>query len=294
LKTRLGFIRGLLSLVFYAGNTLFWCIPIFFLALLKVLIPNSKFQNQCRKASVASASYWVGVNNFNQKLFGSTTMTVHGDHELDLKGKYLVLANHQSWVDILVLQRIFHRKIPFLKFFIKKELLWFPILGQAWWVMEFPFMKRYSKQFLQKKPHLKGMDLKITRKACEKFKTTPVSIMNFVEGTRFTAEKHEKQQSPYQNLLKSKAGGIAYVLGSMGDQLNAILDVTIVYPKRMNSFWAFICGYIREVKINVRSMPITEDLLGNYSEDKSYQERFHRWLNNLWEEKDRGIQEMLA
>lgn len=172
--------------------------------------------------------------------------------------------------------------------------MWFPILGQAWWVMDFPFVKRYSRQFLRKKPHLKGMDLKITRKACEKFKNAPVSIMNFVEGTRFTAEKHEKQQSPYQNLLKSKAGGIAHVLGSMGDQLNAILDVTIVYPRGMNSFWAFVCGYIREVKINVRSMPITEDLLGNYSEDKSYQKRFHHWLNNLWKEKDRGIQEMLA
>lgn len=155
-------------------------------------------------------------------------------------------------------------------------------------------MKRYSKQLLQKKPHLKGKDLKITRKACEKFKTSPVSIINFVEGTRFTPEKHVKQQSPYQNLLKSKAGGIAHVLGSMGDQLNAILDVTIVYPKGMNSFWAFVCGYIHEVRVTVRSMPITEDLLGNYSEDKSYQERFHRWLNKLWEEKDRGIGEMLA
>jgi len=294
LKTRFGFIYGLLSLAFYAVNTIFWCIPIFFLALLKLLIPNPIFQNQCRRASSALAGYWVGVNNFNQNLFCNTTMMVQGTHELDLNGKYLVLANHQSWVDILVLQRIFHRKIPFLKFFIKKELLWFPVLGQAWWALDFPFMKRYSKQFLQKKPHLKGKDLQITRKACEKFKTSPVSIMNFVEGTRFTSEKHEKQQSPYQNLLKSKAGGVAHVLGSMGDQLNAILDVTIVYPKGINSFWAFICGYIREVRINVRSMPVTEDLLGNYSEDKSYQKRFHCWLNNLWEEKDRGIREMLA
>jgi 1-acyl-sn-glycerol-3-phosphate acyltransferase len=294
LKTCFSLIRGLLSLTFYGVNTLFWCIPIFFLALLKLLIPNPVFQDRCRRAASAMAGYWVGVNSFNQNVFGGTTMTVEGTQELDLKGKYLVLANHQSWVDILVLQRIFHRKIPFLKFFIKKELLWFPILGQAWWALDFPFMKRYSKQFLQKKPHLKGMDLKITRKACEKFKTAPVSIINFVEGTRFTIEKHEKQQSPYRNLLKSKAGGIAHVLGSMGDQLNAILDVTIVYPQGRKSFWAFICGYIREVKIHVRAMPITEDLLGNYSDDKSFQERFHQWLNTLWEEKDRGIQEMLA
>jgi 1-acyl-sn-glycerol-3-phosphate acyltransferase len=293
-KKRFGFVCGLVSLIFYAVNTLFWCIPIFTLAFFRLLIPNPVFQNQCRRASSALAGCWVAVNNFNQNVFGHTTLRVQGAHALDVKGKYLVLANHQSWVDILVLQRIFHRKIPFLKFFVKKELLWFPVLGQAWWALDFPFMKRYSKQLLQKKPHLKGKDLKITRKACEKFRTSPVSIINFVEGTRFTPEKHEKQQSPYQNLLKSKAGGIAHVLGSMGDQLNAILDVTIVYPQGMNSFWAFVCGYIHEVRVTVRSMPITQDLLGNYSEDKSYRERFHRWLNNLWEEKDRGIREMLA
>ena len=54
---------------------------------------------------------------------------VEGVETLDRSEWYLVLANHQSWVDIAVLQRIFHRKIPFLKFFIKKELLWLPILG---------------------------------------------------------------------------------------------------------------------------------------------------------------------
>lgn len=289
-----GVMRGVLSLVFYTVNTLFWSSLILTLSVLKLFIPDGNFKNRYRRVLNAMAGCWISVNSFNQKLLGATTMTVYGDRGLDTKGKYLVLANHQSWVDILVLQRIFHRKIPFLKFFIKKELFWFPFLGQTWWALDFPFMKRYSKQLLQKKPHLKGKDLEITKKACQKFRTTPVSIMNFVEGTRFTPVKHEKQQSPYQNLLKSKAGGIGYVMGAMGDQLNAILDVTIVYPKGLKSFWAFVCGSIREVRVNVRKLPVTPDLIGNYSEDKSYQERFQRWLNHLWEEKDRGIQKMLA
>jgi 1-acyl-sn-glycerol-3-phosphate acyltransferase len=206
----------------------------------------------------------------------------------------LVLANHQSWVDILVLQRIFHRKIPFLKFFIKKELIWFPVLGQAWWAMDFPFVKRYTKSDLRKKPHLKGKDLEITRKACQKFKKIPISIMNFVEGTRFTNEKHRRQQSPYPHLLKPKAGGIAFVLGSMGKQIHRVLDVTIVYPDGVSNFWALLCGKIREVKVRVRSLPVSPGLLGDYANDGTFRAGLQRWLNNIWAEKNRYIEEMMA
>jgi 1-acyl-sn-glycerol-3-phosphate acyltransferase len=287
-------MRGLASLIGYLVNTVFWCIPLFLLALLKFLIPIKSFRTWCDRVLSATVSNWVAMNTLNQRLFSNTSLVVQGLQGYSLKNKYLVVANHQSWVDILVLQRIFHRQIPFLKFFIKRELRWFPVLGQAWWALDFPFMKRYSKKVLKKKPHLKGKDLEITRKACEKFKSTPVSIMNFVEGTRFSVRKHMQQGSPYRSLLKSKAGGISYVLSSMGDQLNAILDVTIVYPKNIKSFWAFVCGEVSEIKIKIRSVPITADLLGDYTTDRSFRDQFHGWLNELWMEKDRCIQEMSA
>lgn len=292
MQTLLKTLRGLTSLFIYAVNTVFWCIPLFFLALLKILVPLKAFRLWCSQILNAIATNWVGVNNWNQHLLSNTTMIVQGCHEFNPKKKYLVLANHQSWVDILVLQRIFHRKIPFLKFFLKKELIWFPILGQAWWALDFPFMKRYSKQLLNKKPHLVGKDIEITRRACEKFKALPISIMNFVEGTRFTPQKHKQQQSPYRSLLKSKAGGIAYVLTSMGDQLTAILDVTIVYPGDVKSFWSFLCGEISEIKINIKSLPVTPELLGDYAQDKSFRDQFQLWLNSLWREKDQLIQYM--
>jgi 1-acyl-sn-glycerol-3-phosphate acyltransferase len=242
----------------------------------------------------AIAENWIWVNNLNQKLVGNTRWDIQGMEALERYDWYLVLANHQSWVDILVLQRIFHRKIPFLKFFIKKELLWFPILGQAWWAMDFPFVKRYTQSDLKKKPHLKGKDLEITRKACKKFKKIPVSIMNFVEGTRFTNEKHRKQQSPYSHLLKPKAGGIAFVLGSMGKQIHRVLDVTIVYPDGVSSFWALLCGKIREVKVKVRSLPVSPRLLGDYANDGNHRAGLQHWLNNIWAEKNRYIEEMRA
>ena len=112
---------------------------------------------------------------------------------------YLMTSNHQSWADILVLQKVTNRRVPSLKFFLKQELIWVPLLGLAWWALDFPFMKRYSRAQLEKRPELKGKDMETTRKACEKYAHYPVSVMNFFEGTRFTEEKHRQQNSPYRH-----------------------------------------------------------------------------------------------
>ncbi len=290
-----GAVRGSLSLILYILNTVFWCIPLFGLVLAKAAVPLESWRRRCSRILNAIAENWIWVNNQNQRLIaGNTRWEVQGIETLERSEWYLVLANHQSWVDIVVLQRIFHRKIPFLKFFIKKELLWFPVLGQAWWAMDFPFVKRYTKSYLQKKPHLKGKDIEITRKACQKFKKIPVSIMNFVEGTRFTNEKHRRQQSPYSHLLKPKAGGTALVLSSMGEQINRILDVTIVYPDGVTSFWAFLCGKIRKIEVRVRSLPVSPELLGDYANDRHFRAELQRWLNNIWAEKNRYLEEMMT
>jgi len=290
-----GAVRGGLSLVFYILNTLFWCIPLFVLVAVKAAVPLEAWMRRCSRMLNAIAENWIWVNNQIQKLMsGNTRWEVQGLETLERSEWYLVLANQQSWVDILVLQRIFYRKIPFLKFFIKKELLWLPVLGQAWWAMDFPFVKRYAQRYLQKKPHLKGKDLEITRKACQKFKKMPVSIMNFVEGTRFTSEKHRRQKSPYSHLLKPKAGGIAFVLGSLGEQIHRVLDVTIVYPDGISNFWALLCGKIRKIKVRVRYLPVSPELLGDYVNDGHFRAGLQRWLNNIWAEKNQYIEEMSA
>jgi len=283
-----------LSLALFILNTVFWCIPLFVLVAVKAAVPLESWMRRCSRMLNAIAENWIWVNNQNQKLFGNTRWDVQGMETLERSEWYLVLANHQSWVDIVVLQKIFHRKIPFLKFFIKKELLWLPVLGQAWWAMDFPFVKRYTKSHLQKKPHLKGKDLEITRQACKKFKKIPISITNFVEGTRFTNEKHRRQQSPYPHLLKPKAGGIAFVLDSMGEQIHRVLDVTIVYPDGVTNFWALLCGKIRKIKVRVRSLPVSAELLGDYTNDGHFRAGLQLWLNNIWAEKNRYIEEMMT
>jgi 1-acyl-sn-glycerol-3-phosphate acyltransferase len=281
-------------MILYTLNTIFWCTPLFAVALIKLVLPVKPVQVGCRKILTVMANGWVAVNNLNLRIFNGVRWEVHGIDNLDPKGWYLVVANHQSWADILVLQTIFYRKIPFLKFFLKKELFWFPLLGQAWWALDFPFMKRYSRRFLKKHPHLIGKDMEITRRACEKFRHIPVSVMSFVEGTRFTHEKHTRQRSPYTHLLRAKAGGMAFVLGAMGDKLQHILDVTIAYPQGTVSFWDFVSGRVKEVRIHVNTLPVDSEMMGDYLQNPQFKRAFQGWLNRLWQEKDQHLARMLA
>ena len=237
-------IIGAISFFLYLFNTLFWLVPLVIFSFLKAIIPIDPSQKLFSYLVDGMASNWIATNTLIQKLLTKTKFQVDGLDDLTMNDWYLVISNHQSWVDILVLQRLLHGKIPFLKFFLKKELIYVPFMGIAWWALDFPFMKRYSKDFLKKNPHLKGKDIETTRKACEKFKHKPVSVMNFLEGTRFTPQKHNKQQSKFQYLLKPKAGGIAFVLDAMGDHLTKIVNVTIYYPDGIPTFFDFISGRV--------------------------------------------------
>jgi 1-acyl-sn-glycerol-3-phosphate acyltransferase len=277
-------ITGALSLLLYLINTLFWFVPIMLLALLK-LPPVVRWQRWITYLLDACAVAWISVNNCTTRLLTRIRWQVSGLEQLSRKDWYLILANHQSWADILVLQNVFNRKVPFIKFFLKKELLYVPLLGLCWWALDFPFMKRYSKSFLQRNPHLKGKDIETTRKACQKFRFKPAAIMNFVEGTRFTPDKHQLQQSPFVHLLKPKAGGAAFVLGAMGEQLHRVLDVTIYYPQGIPSFWDYISGKVHDITVQIKVLPITPELLGNYN-DLQYRERFQQWINQLWQQKE--------
>lgn len=276
-------------MILYTINTIFWLLPIVVFSILKALVPIDLWRKIFSYLLDRMASNWVVVNTLIQKLFNKTKLVVTGLENLEKKQWYLVISNHQTWVDIVVLQRILRGKIPFLKFFLKKELIYVPFLGIAWWALDFPFMKRYSQSFIKKNPHLKGKDIETTQKACAKFKHKPVSIMNFIEGTRFTHEKHDKQNSPFQHLLKPKAGGIGFVLSTMGDQLNKVLDITIYYPETTPTFIDFLCGRIKEVYIDIEVKDIDQSLTGDYVNDRAHKIQFQKWVNQLWLDKDEKL-----
>ncbi|MFD2165683.1 acyltransferase [Thalassotalea euphylliae] len=289
-----GPILGFLSMLCYTINTLFWVIPVVLSSFLKALIPLNGWQKVTSYLLDQMASNWVACNTFIQNLFTKVDYKVTGLDKLAKKDWYLVVSNHQSWVDILVLQRLLHGKIPFLKFFLKKELIYVPVLGIAWWALDFPFMKRYSQAFLKKNPHLIGKDIETTRKACEKFKHKPVSVMNFIEGTRYTQQKHDKQKAPFKRLLRPKAGGIAFVLDAMGEHLQKIVNVTIYYPEGIPTFADFISGRVKEIDVNIELLDIDERISGDYFNDKAFKQSFQGWINELWQSKDATLEQMVT
>ncbi len=292
LATLPSFIRVPLAMLALTLNILLHVIFVFVFTLIKLVLPIPSVRRACSRVLVWVAESWIGVNNSLFGLFTRIRWQLEGLDGLLRDGSYLVLCNHQSWVDIPVLQKIFNRRIPFLRFFLKQELIWVPLLGPAWWALDFPFMKRYSRQTLLRHPELQGKDREATRRACEKFRHMPVSVMNFAEGTRFTQAKHDAQASPFRHLLRPKAGGVAFVLDAMGDALHAILDVTIVYPGGPCTIMDLIAGRVHDIHVHVRERPIAPWLIGNYDEDPAFRGRVKAWMQALWVDKDAQIARM--
>ncbi|MDX2320937.1 MAG: acyltransferase [Moritella sp.] len=285
-------VAGAIAFTCYLLNTIFWLIPIVVLSLLKSVTPFKITQKTLNHLLDGCASNWISVNGITQRLIGNPNIQIDGLAGLSLNKWYMVISNHQSWVDILVLQRVLNGQIPFLKFFLKKELIWVPFLGLAWWALDFPFMKRYSKKFLQKNPHMRGKDIETTKKACAKFQHKPVSVMNFVEGTRFTQDKHSQQASTFKHLLKPKAGGIAFALDAMGGQLDTLVNVTIHYPQGIPTFWQFISGQVDQIQVQITTQDIHPSYIGDYANDKAFQANFQQWINALWVNKDAEIEQL--
>ncbi|WP_225781943.1 acyltransferase [Xenophilus sp. Marseille-Q4582] len=288
-------LRGLIAGLLLVVNTLFWAAPLFLLALLKLLLPVRALRRPLDRALNACASGWIQCNNLWIRLVQRERWDVQRPAGLERQGWYLVNCNHRSWVDIFVLQQAFSGRIPLLKFFLKQQLIWVPVVGLAWWALEFPFMKRHSRAALRRNPQLRHEDRETTRRACEKFRHVPTSIANFAEGTRFTPAKHQAQGQPYRHLLKPKAGALALAMHAMGTQFRSLIDVTIAYPRGVPTFWDLLCGRAGHAVLRARTLPIPlEFSTGNYEEDKPFRARFHRWLAQLWTEKDELLDELMA
>ncbi len=275
-------------------STVVHTLVLFAIAIPKALLRLQGFRAGCGRLLVRIAESWIGVNSWLIDHATPTRVLVEGGSGLRRDGHYLVLANHRSWVDILILQHVLNRRVPLMRFFLKSQLIWVPLLGLAWWALDFPFMRRYSRKVLARRPELAGRDIAATRRACEKFRGLPVAIMNFVEGTRLTEDKRRRQDSPYAQLLRPKAGGIALVLDAMGEALHSVLDVTIAYPAGTPTLADLVAGRIPGIRVDLRERAIPDELRGlDYEGDASARVRYQRWLNGLWLEKDALLARML-
>ena len=288
-------LRIPLFLIFLSLNTIFYGSLVGFCGIIKFVIPIAEF-----RIFITRIAYWISggfvlTNNVLIKVFYAPEWDINGLGNLNMNGTYLVLSNHLSLLDIPALQRVFFQKIPFLRFFIKQQLIFVPFLGQGLWALDFPSMKRYSKETLNKHPELRGKDLETTKRSCEKLRGQPVSMLIYAEGTRFTPEKHNRKNSPYKNLLKPRAGGIHTVLCSLGDELTSILNVTLVYPGHASpSLFDFLLGRINKVVIRIEALKLGENEVPSFEKIKSKTGSLavRNFLNQTWEAKDKIIRKI--
>ena len=284
--------KGLTVGTVITGSTFFHGPPVLALGLTKLFKQSSKVD----EANIQITNSWLSVNNWLiDHVLPNTQWDISIDENLQLsmQGRYLMTCNHQSWVDTTVNQYFGLTRMPLTRFFTKWELIFIPFVGQAFKILGFPMMKRHSKAQIAKKPALKDRDMQEARKACQQLLTQPFTLLNYLEGTRFTQEKHDQQQSPYQHLLKPKAGGLALALNILGDQIDALVDMTIVYPDGVPGYSEFWLGEVPRIAVNLRKIHIPDWVLGgNYEDDAKYRERFQQWVHELWLEKDQLIESM--
>ncbi|MCF2947314.1 acyltransferase [Paraglaciecola aquimarina] len=271
-------------------NLVLWSSLIIVLGILKLILPIAvitKLINQLLNCF----THAFGIGSVRLiKCFNSVELDYQIDGKLSQTNWYLIISNHLSWLDINLLIGLTAGKIPAPKFFLKKELIWLPFVGLGAWALDMPFMQRYSRQFIERNPHLKGKDIETTKKSCEKFRQSPTSVINFVEGNRYTPEKHKQRASKYVNLLPPKAGGIAFTLAAMGELFTNILDITIVYPNAQGSpALSMLAGKLKKVSIRIKVKPISQQVIGDYFNDPEFKQNFQLWLNQVWSEKDQLI-----
>lgn len=281
-------IKGCISLLLYAINLLFFALLTLLVSFFTVLIPFRALRHtvQTHILQQMPAGY-AFVNRCIILISTHNRWDVSGTGSLKKDDWYVMISNHQSWLDILVLGVVFNRKIPPLKFFMKKELLWqLPVAGLACYALGFPFMSRHSHADIRKNPKLKGKDIETTKKACNRLRNFPSTLINFIEGTRFTEKKKERQQSPFKHLLKPHAGGVAVVMHELQDILSGVVSVVICFSDGTPSVWDFACGRFDKIVVRYELLPITPDLIGDYYNDRNFRAHIQQWLNGIWQNND--------
>ena len=286
--------KGLIVGSVITGSTFFHGPPVLALGLTKLFKKSQKVD----ETNINITNSWLGINNWLiDHILPNTQwdITVDDDLDLNMQGRYLMTCNHQSWVDTTVNQYFGLTRMPLTRFFTKWELIFIPFVGQAFKILGFPMMKRHSKAQIAKNPELKYHDMAEARKSCEQLLSQPFTLLNYLEGTRFTPEKQAQQQSPYQYLLKPKAGGLALALDILGNEIDALVDMTIVYPDGAPGYGEFWLGEVPRIAVNLRKIEIPAWVLaGHYDEDAEFREKFQNWVDTLWAEKDQLIGKMKA
>jgi 1-acyl-sn-glycerol-3-phosphate acyltransferase len=286
-------LRGLTFLAVIIVDTLLACVVLYPIALVRALCARTGLSAGARAIGAGMnriIDAWVGSNALLLRWLRITRLdVVVEDPAALLRDRwYLVLCNHQTWADIIVLQSLFSGRLPPLKFFTKQQLLWIPLFGVALWLLGFPIVRRLSREAIERRPELASRDREATLRACERFLEHPTAVLNFVEGTRFTPAKHAAQQTRFRHLLNPKLGGVSYVVSALSAQIHRVLDVTLVYPSGVPTFWDFLCGRCPQVQCHVRVLPLPSEVHSAGDPDH-VRAALAPLIEGLWQDKDQRI-----
>ncbi|NOU52924.1 acyltransferase [Pseudoalteromonas sp. JBTF-M23] len=279
---------GLCATLVLFVNTIVCGLVVFILGLVKLCLPINAVSHLLHIAY----GTWCKGNRLGL-MIGCEDLNIDVPEQVRQQGWYLLVSNHISWLDIVVLSGV--EALPAPKFFLKDELKYIPFIGTGAWAMGMPFMKRASKAQIAKNPKLKGLDVERTKRSCGNFRRHPTTVINFAEGTRFTPQKQRKQSSEYQHLLKPKAGGTAFALEVLNEQLDGLLNTTLVYQAQGQHICrSFMLGQLQSIHVAIELYDMNSVPQGSYQLDKDYRIRFQNFLNAIWHTKDGQItQQML-
>ena len=256
------------------------------------IIPNKNLKISLGSFSNTMGSATVACITSALRMLHKLEWNFQIPKDVDTDTWYIAMSNHQSWADIFILLAAGHKRIPLLKFFMKKELQWIPIIYLVHKTVDMPFLNRHSRAQIQANPELKKVDFENAKKAAKRFSRNPSTAFSFAEGTRFNLQKHSVQQSPYPNLLRPKVGALAIALSGM-PEVNTLIDFTVVYATEKRSTWDFLCGELNKAKVVAKTYTLPEKLKNrSFEEEEDYRRDFQTFVDAIWSEKQQTIKDL--
>ena len=288
-------VMGGLIYCYLIINTLIWSAVIYLFFIIRIAFPIPYLKKATVYLSSLTVEAWIGFNNFIIRLIYRDCWDIKLPENLKRDESYLLICNHQSSLDTVLIEFLFNKKVPFLKFFIKSQLIWLPLIGVCFWMLDFPFMKRYSRKKLKLNPALLAANIQNAKKTLLKYENNSVTLINFLEGTRFSSDKHDKQNSPYKYLLKPQVGGVATAIGALPGKFKSVINVTIVYLNPKRSLWGFLTAESKKIVVRADLIEIPVNFhKGDYQNDRAYKKEFRNWINDIWQKKDEEIKSILS
>lgn len=223
---------------------------------------------------------WCLNNNLLFDLFLPTQWLVQGQGVLDKHRDYIVVLNHRSWLDILVIMKVFVPKLPIVKFFLKKSLVFLPFLGQVCWALDYPFINRQGK-------HQQDKTDQVLKQLSSIEKGLPMAMVIFPEGTRF---RSQKPGGTLQNCLPPRCLGLAKLLQATADRQPLLLDVTLHYSS--SNLLAFFTGTLEKITVDYQVSELDPSWYGDYAKDRAFRQVFKDKVNTLWQQKDQRYQQI--